>query len=372
LRQWIHEGRLPAGEPLPAENELAESLQVSRTTVRAAVKAVEQEGLIRTAENRRRIVIWGKVPPDSLLSDTIAIITHLEEVWPSGVHQPVAKGWERYVQISLIDAIRLAGLHALTLHLDRLKGEQVKKLASNPPRGLALMRPAMLSPEILAVARQLRDRGAPVVAYGYGAGLGFDSVTSDHAAGCEELCRWLIRSGRRRLLRVWERPIGTDVAEWRKQRDIGYEKAMREAGLEILHFIEIPALPEASIQTRQDFEMRARLILGYLWEHLSGSGSADAVLALTDGASFPITAACRLLGKEPNRDVTIVGYDNYWQDSPHRQWEPAGPAATVDKLNLDLGRELMNLLLARAEGKLPAEPQLRLIKPELRVGGEGA
>ena len=118
--------------------------------------------------------------------------------------------------------------------------------------------------------------------------------------------------------------------------------------------------------------MRARLILGYLWEHFSGARSADAILALTDGASYPITAACRLLGKEPNRDVTIVGYDNYWQDSPHRQWEPAGPAATIDKLNLDLGQELMNLLLARAEGKLPAEPQLRLIKPELRVSGESA
>ena len=36
---------------------------------------------------------------------------------------------------------------------------------------------------------------APVVAYGYGIGLGFDSVTSDHAAGCEELCRWLKSEG---------------------------------------------------------------------------------------------------------------------------------------------------------------------------------
>ena len=371
LRQWIREGQLVAGEPLPPENELAETLQVSRTTVRAAVKAVEEEGLVQTAENRRRIVIGNKVRSDSLLSDTIAIITHLGETWPTGVHHPVATGWERYIQISLIDAIRMARMHALTLHLDRLKGEQVKKLLSNRPRGLVLMRPATLFSEIFPVAGQLRQNGVPVVCYGYGGNLEFDSVTSDHAAGCQELCRWLIANGRRRLLRVWEQPIGVEIPEWRKQRDLGYEAAMRAAGLEILPAVEIPPLPEAAIQTRQDFDMRARLILGYLWEHLSGPNSADAILALTDGACYPIAAACRMLGKEPNRDVAIVGYDNYWQDSPHRQWEPVGPAATIDKLNLDLGQKLMDLLLARADGKLPPEPQLRLIAPELRVTGEG-
>jgi DNA-binding LacI/PurR family transcriptional regulator len=229
------------------------------------------------------------------------------------------------------------------------------------------MRPGMLSPEILAVARQLRNRSVPVVAYGYAGALGFDSVTSDHAAGCEELCNWLIQQGKRRILRVWEHPLGTEIPEWRKQRDLGYENALRAAGLEVLPYIEIPALPEVAIQTRQDFEMRARLILGYLWEHFNGPAPADAILALTDGATYPITAACRLLGKQPNRDVTIVGYDNYWQDSPHRQWESTRPAATVDKLNLDLGQELMNLLQSRLEGKLPPEPQLRLIKPELLI-----
>ena len=370
LREWIREGQLPVGEPLPAENELADTLRVSRTTIRAAVKAVEEEGLIQTGGNRRRIVIGEKAGSDSLLADTIAILTHLSEAWPAGVHHPIATGWERFVQISLIDAIQGASLHALTLHLARLKGEQIRRLVSNPPRGLVLMRPALVTPDMLEISRQLRDHGVPVVAYGYPEGLGFDCVTSDHAAGCEDLCRWLISQGRRRILRVWEHTSSQSrVPEWRRQRDAGYERAMQEAGLEPIPLLDIPAFPEAFIQSREDFEMRARLILGYLWDHFSGPDPVDAILALTDGPSFAITAACRLLGKEPNRDVIIAGYDNYWQDSPNRQWEPAGPAVTIDKRNIELGRELMTLLQARADGTLPPEPQVRLLKPVLQVTG---
>jgi DNA-binding LacI/PurR family transcriptional regulator len=367
LRRWIEEGDLAAGDPLPPENELSRSLKVSRTTVRAAVKALENEGLIYAGPNRRRIVALSDARSKSVLSDTIAIITHLGETWPSGVQQPVATGWERHIQLSVSDAIRTANLHALTLRFDRIKGDQIKKLITEPPRGLVLMRPILLSSEVLPLARQLRENGVPVVCYGYGIGTGFDSVSSDHAAGCQELCRWLIQKGRRRILRVWDRAIGAEIPEWRRQRDAGYVAALEEAGLEIMPPLEIPSPPEPAVQSREDFELRARLYLGYLWPHFSNGAPIDAILAVTDGPCYPIAAACRMLGKEPNRDVTIVGYDNYWPESPLHRWETSVPAATVDKLNIDLGHKLVELLLDRANGKLPPEPQLRLVKPELRV-----
>lgn len=367
LRQWIRDGQLPAGEPLPPENGLAEKLMVSRTTVRAAVKSIEEEGLVRVADNRRRIVVGNVSRRDSLLSGCVAIITHFGESWPSGVMNPVAKGWERYIQISLVDAIRDAGLHALTLRFDRLQDDQIKMLLADNPRGMVLMRPGLLSSEVLSLGRQLRDMGVPVTCYGYDSRFEFDSVASDHAEGCRKLCDWLIKKGRKRLLRVWTQSTESETPEWRKQRDLGYEAAIRAAGLEVLPPIEIPSLPDTKLQTREDYDMRARLILGYLWEHLSGPQPADAILALTDGECYPISTACRLLGKEPQRDITIVGYDNYWQDSPNRQWESVDPAATIDKLNLDLGRKLMELLLERSSGTLPPEPQARLVTPKLCV-----
>lgn len=47
LRQRIDQGRLPAGSRLPSEPELAAELQVSRATLREALRALEDEGLLR-------------------------------------------------------------------------------------------------------------------------------------------------------------------------------------------------------------------------------------------------------------------------------------------------------------------------------------
>lgn len=55
LRQWIGEGRLPAGTRL-AEIPVAEALGVSRTPVRLAFRTLAQEGLLRSAGTRGFVV----------------------------------------------------------------------------------------------------------------------------------------------------------------------------------------------------------------------------------------------------------------------------------------------------------------------------
>jgi GntR family transcriptional regulator, transcriptional repressor for pyruvate dehydrogenase complex len=46
IHELIREGRFKAGDQLPSERELAETFQVSRTSVREALRALETEGLI--------------------------------------------------------------------------------------------------------------------------------------------------------------------------------------------------------------------------------------------------------------------------------------------------------------------------------------
>jgi DNA-binding LacI/PurR family transcriptional regulator len=111
-------------------------------------------------------------------------------------------------------------------------------------------------------------------------------------------------------------------------------------------------------------EKSTRLIAGYLAEHLS-KDPVDAIMAATDGEVSAVAGACRLLGKEPNRDVLIVGYDHYWEDILEREFEPTAPLATVDKRNHDIGAELVRLLQERIGGSLPAEPQCRVVPSEL-------
>jgi GntR family transcriptional repressor for pyruvate dehydrogenase complex len=48
LHQLIDAGKLKAGDQLPSERELAETFRVSRSSVREAIKAIENEGLVMT------------------------------------------------------------------------------------------------------------------------------------------------------------------------------------------------------------------------------------------------------------------------------------------------------------------------------------
>jgi GntR family transcriptional regulator, arabinose operon transcriptional repressor len=367
LKQWIQQGKLLSGEQLPAENELARLLSVSRTTVRAAVKSIEQEGLLRYNENHRRIVVGPVQSGKGLVSETIVILTHLGDTPPTNSSLQSQTGWERFIQIGLLDAVREARMHALTLQLDLLKKDLIKSFVAQPPRGLVVLRPSLHPSVSLELAIALRDKGVPVVFYGFTDLEKFDTVTSDSAAGSYELTKWLIKAGRRRPLRVWTSSSNGEIPEWVRQRSLGYERALKEAGLEVLPIQEYPDIWNPQLDNREYFDMRVRLLVGYLLEHLKGPKPIDAIISLTDGDCYAIAAACRILGKEPNKDIYIVGYDNYWQESPDRRWECSVPMATVDKLNLQLGHDLMDLMLERIKGKLPAEPQLRLVKPELKI-----
>src|SRR5690554_4139090 len=48
IQNYINENDLKPGDPLPAESELARQLQVSRNSVREAVKALESIGILET------------------------------------------------------------------------------------------------------------------------------------------------------------------------------------------------------------------------------------------------------------------------------------------------------------------------------------
>lgn len=370
LRQWIQQGHLPAGEELPPEYDLARLLHVSRTTLRAAIKTIEEEGLLRYKENRRRVVVGSPHRNGSVLSNTIAVLTNIPDRPDDHRKAKSPAGWERFIQIGLIDAIQEQGMHALTLKMDSSQKSVVKSLIADSPKGLVVMHPSMHPASTLELAETFRSNGIPVVFYGFTDLAKFDTVASDSEWGCYILAKWLIENGRRRILRVWGSPEHGGIPEWRRRRDIGYERAMAEYKLESIPAVDPPFMYAKDPHSEEHFQMSVRVMVGHLYEYLHSPTPVDAIMALTDGTSFALAAACRALGKEPGKDISIVGYDNYWPDSPLRAYESFIPEATVDKLNLQLGHELMDLLLARSRGELPAEPQQRLVKPELRIISE--
>lgn len=362
LRQWIEGGELPPGKRLPSERELASKLGLSRAAVRVALSELEAGGLLRCAPRSGRVVASKPVVADSVLSSTVALLV------PPGFspqfspdNQP---GWSSHIYRGVIETLFQNGVGVLMLSSQDLEA-QLDKLTASPPRAVVVLdEPLGLSTrEKLLECFHVGE--IPVVAYGdLHAWPGCDTVTSDHEGGAYALTRWVLAQGRRRLLRCHLKL--TPPPDWSQRRDAGFTRALAEAGLPVLPAVELPkvaVLPDA----HEHFQMMARLCAGYLAQALQGPERADAILVHSDGELFTLAAGCRLLGLDPQRDLLFAGYDNYWRDCYEHKWETATPRVTVDKQNALIGRSLAELLLDRLAGRLPPEPQQRVVAPRLIV-----
>jgi DNA-binding LacI/PurR family transcriptional regulator len=366
LQEWIANGALPHGQPLPAERELAARLRVNRGTLRSALEHLSEEGFLRSNGGRIRIVTLPRPGSSSLLQDVVAVFSD-DEGKVSSMHQ--ASGWMDYVAQGSLDAIRKAHLHALVVHPSRFLNQPANLFMDGRPRGAVLMCSSGRPEYSVRIADRLQSAGVRVVLHGDDSVYrSYDRVTTDHEAGSYLLTQYFIRQGRKRILNFWPEPA-TDY--WFLARRAGYERAMAEAGLAPLPTAVVPH-PDFDVDNADDFAKAARLLAGYLAEHLSSDEPVDTLLLASDGFVPTTTAACRLFGKEPNRDIWIGGYDNYWADLPQRKFEPAPPAVTVDKNNRRLGEEMVNLLLGRPEASSADEPERRAIAPELVFSGRDA
>ncbi len=364
LRGWIAEGVLRRGERLPSEQAMADRLGISRPTLSAAVRDLQNEGIIRVVGSRR--VVADAHPAD--VSKRNTIMQHAIAVLTTVPIEPISQvekaSWERHIESGAMEAIRLNGLHGLALFPATLVNEGLKRLIDDPPLGVLFSRRALESAEGQQVLAALVDAGVRAVVYGDAEPLRrFDRVASDHAAGAGLLTRWLQAQGRRRVLRVWA--ISEPLPAWLEARDLGHEAVCRELALPIIAPIR-PIEPPID-GTQRCFENLARLYAGHLLEHLNGPEPVDALMCVTDQSAYIAAAACRLLGRVPGRDLLIAGYDNYWKGAEGRQWEKQVPAVTIDKQNPLIGHEMVKLLMARINGELSEAPTCRLLEPKLVV-----
>lgn len=364
LANSIESKRLVPGAPVPAERQLAEHLKVSRTSVRAALETLQSQGVVeRPADGRRLRIASGRHarPADQhaaevVLADTIALLSQ---------HKPSSAG-TTHSQVALAlgaasRQIEAADCHALLVHPARLAHRGVEAFAAMGIKGLLVIDEVDASPMIQDLLEAYRGR-VPVVVRGYGPeSRRYDRVISDHEGGTYRMTRWMIERGRRRILRFW-RVAGNPA--WLALRDAGYERAMREAGLEPLPPIVLPELPAHSYD-EAGLSHYARLYAGYLLEHVQGANPIDAALVVTDAHAYQFNASLRLLGRDPGRDVWVGGFDNLFAGEPWVQWEPVGPMVTVDKNNEVGGRMMIDLLQERIAGNLPETPQCRVAPAKL-------
>lgn len=366
LRRLIERGQLAAGSPLPSERDLARRLQLARGTVRQALARLQKDGLIDCSHGRIRRVAerTGKSEPDTprprgLLASTIAVLA----TQPNPEQIPgFTPAWDPFIQITAAKRFEQHGYHLLNLHPRSLGGD-ASPLLADPPAGVMAMHEVGESPEGRSILADLVRAGVPVVVYGDSPELApFDHVASDHRRGAMELTRWLLARGRRRILRLWRFP---QQHHWVTQRDRGYTDALAPTGCPVLPPVRTPEL-EADVEHREQFDHVVRVLAGYLYEHVvAAEEPIDALMLATDSHAVEAAAALRYLGKQPNLDIDLVGYDHVWPHLPAAQWEAVGPLATVDKNNPAIAERMVALLTDRIAGRLDDTPQLVRLAPTL-------
>lgn len=363
IKTWIESGVLPVGDALPSERALSERLAVDRTSVRWAIQSLRRDGILRKAGPRTQIVTARsneEAIKTSMLANSIVLIHPL--VGSPG--QSTIGGWAISTAWGAASAIQTAGLDIFSVNPNRMT-DYMLRLAEGRPAGLVVPQLGTLFPGRCELLRLFNEHGVPLVVYGGDSDLvEWDRVYSDHEAGSHALTAWLLHKGCKRPQMFF---CAAPDNYWVKARRSGYERAMKEAGLEPLPLIHMLAGAINDQHSPETFQRQLRGDAGYLVEHFNSATPPDGILADTDGHYFSLAAACRLLNRIPGKDLLIVGYDNYWAEVYYHEFEPSIPAATVDKLNYKMGEEMVKLLLERRNGTLPTAPQTRIVKPTLVV-----
>lgn len=352
VQEWIKSGALRPGDFLPSERQLADQLGVARLTARYALIDLQRDGVLETVNRKRRLVAQSR---RSALAQAVILV--------STARYSPAIGWESRVQVQVEEDLQRQGFNPMLFNPRASSPERLYALLDEEPAGFIIFADASEHPAVQEFVTRAVAAGRPVIVQS-GSEQFRDAirVTSDHEAGAYELTRCLISRGCRRILRFWARPVKT---EWIERRDAGVERALKEAGL--------PVIPEllGAVMDRQGEELpdqyyftsRTRQMLGFLYEHLNGPDRVDGILVLSDPDALTAANACRIAGLEPNRDILVGGYDHCWSICPEYFFEKTAPAATIDKCNDRIGKELVAEFLKEASGSGPG--RLILVPPVL-------
>lgn len=338
LRRDYRSGRLVPGEMLPPVRLLATRFGISRRIVNDEVQKLAEEGWLHSVP---RVGIFVRKPESTgfrLMDHAVVVISSLTREGNANT-----KGSLDGITEGVIREIHRQGLHSVLMHPDRLCGEMVDRVAKEQPYGAIV--PEMGDPR--RYGEILRQAGVRVVMYGDDAGIhGFDRVKSDQERGAYELTRWLIGQGRTRIRQVW---VGDSKRYWCRERMAGYRRGMTEAGLKPLPAANSCSAGHASKVHAERVVSWAAALKPCIVPGAGNSQPDDALLGPSDGEVADLFAACRALGRDPERDLLICGYDNYWRDLDYMGFAMERPAATVDKNNESLGGAMVQLLMERAE-----------------------
>lgn len=342
LTAWLDAGRFPLGGRLPGEEHLAVDLGIARGTLREVLRQLVDQGRLAKEPNKGHVVIGS-----AHLADQQAVLRQTHLLLADADRQEVEiAGYSHALDRAVVRHLHEYGLHVMHIAPRLLTRDLVADLCRSRPQGVVCGFDTVKHAGAIDALLAFDRAGIPVaVASEDGRLAAVDRVIPDHRGATFELMRLLKARGRSRVLRMWT--IDPPPA-WLAERNAGYEAGALMNGMDSL-----PPCLALQPYTRSEtfdaavFEARTRFFADHLQRRLEEGAHPDAVMAITDSDAIAITAAIRRCGLQPDVDIDVVGYDDYWATCWERRLEDLPPRWTVDKGNAAIGRALVDLTLSR-------------------------
>lgn len=354
LRQ-IEEKIVRPGDMFPSERQLQGLLDLSRPTIRQAINALIQQGLVQRVAGKGTFLLEPEVTrtPTGLIG-LIVSRPNFHFFYPQ-----LAAAFDEQVRQSNYGMV-------MSLHGDRadLLAEDVEGLLlSQHIVGLAITPPRFGSTE--RVINRLRRAGVPFVFIGRQNGDGLvDSVSPDNQQIGYRATRHLLDLGHRRIAHLGFSDYSTGQA-----RLEGYQLAMAEAEMPPL-FVEISERLSATQGGINDVDPSERIAAparDAAVSLLSRPDRPTAVFCFNDIVGMGVYKAGRDLNLRIPADLSLISVDNLPTMSHFEV-----PLTTFSLPGAEIGRQAANLLLRRIAGEEMGPQHYMLPAPMIRRASTSA
>ena len=319
LKLRIDAGEWGQGAVLPTENELCETYQVSRGTIRQVLAEMEKEGLVRRERGRGTFLLRAGVekPAQTLSHPTISFIVPY-----------VRNSFVSSILLGVESSARACGCAVVFSHVENDLDKQELALHQAFQQGVGgIILYPVNSDDAGPFLNYLIEQNFPLVLIDrYIRGHYADHVTSDNFGGGLMATQHLLSLGHRRIAFLsWIEKVTT-----MEHRRAGYRQALQEAGVafEPEQEWEVWGYPEIELS---DLEVK-----------LARPERPTAIFAANDQLALAVQRVARSLKLSIPEDLALVGFDNL-EISAHVDI----PITTIAQPAFEMGREAGELLLSK-------------------------
>jgi DNA-binding LacI/PurR family transcriptional regulator len=339
----IASGEWPAGTQLPTEAELEMDLEVSRVTIRQALRAAVEEGLV--------VRLPGK---GTFVSETEASTTaHRSEGFIGYVVPHLSSSFNVQILLGVESILKEKGYHLIFCNSEgdfSKENELLQSLESNRMSGY-IIQPVYAEANDRSLIR-LASKGARMVLIDRSVpGLQVDVVMSNHFEGGQRVVRHLIDQGYREIVYLAHEPIQLPSIS---ERFRGYQAAMTGAQLNPwAPFVVGGPIELGYLQAQNSPTPHENAAVEKIADLLRGPARPEAVVAMNDLVAMLVLEAAEQVGLRIPDELGVVGFDNL-------DCAVTNNLTTVAQQPYEIGSEAARLLLQGIHGDHEVSKQIQL------------